>query len=157
MTETARVMGFDWGLKNIGVAVGTRSLGTSQPCAVIKARDGVPNWAEVGSLIDIWKPLQLVVGEPLNMDGTEAEITARARRFARQLEGRFGLPVALVDERLSSRTAKADKAAQGHDGDYKKNPIDAEAANIILQTWLALDAESNQQDLFRPPASGPSR
>lgn len=144
MTEATRVMAFDWGLKNIGVAVGTRNLGTSQPCAVVKARDGAPNWPEIESLIDTWKPLQLVVGDPLNMDGTEAEITARARRFARQLEGRFGLPVAMVDERLSSKTAKADKAALGHDGDYKKNPIDADAANIILQTWLALDAQSTR-------------
>jgi len=142
MTEASRVMGFDWGLKNIGVAVGTRMLGTSQPCAVIKARDGVPNWADVESLINTWKPSQLVVGDPLNMDGTEAEITPRARRFARQLEGRFGLPVALVDERLSSNAATAEKAAQGHNGDYGKNPIDADAANIILQTWFSLDAEN---------------
>ena len=141
--KVERVMAFDWGLKNIGVAVGTRALGTSQPCAVIKAKDGSPNWAEVEALIDTWNPALLVVGDPLNMDGSDAEITPRARRFARQLEGRFGLTVVLVDERLSSHAAKSEQAALGHDGDYRKRPIDAEAANLILQTWLTGDTDTN--------------
>lgn len=141
--KVERVMAFDWGLKNIGVAVGTRALGTSQPCAVIKAKDGSPNWAEVEALIGTWNPALLVVGDPLNMDGSDAEITPRARRFARQLEGRFGLTVVLVDERLSSHAAKSEQAALGHDGDYRKRPIDAEAANLILQTWLTGDTDTN--------------
>jgi len=141
--KVERVMAFDWGLKNIGVAVGTRALGTSQPCAVIKAKDGSPNWAEVEALIGAWNPALLVVGDPLNMDGSDAEITPRARRFARQLEGRFGLKVVMVDERLSSHVAKSEQAALGHDGDYRKRPIDAEAANLILQTWLTGDTDTN--------------
>jgi putative Holliday junction resolvase len=141
--KVERVMAFDWGLKNIGVAVGTRALGTSQPCAVIKAKDGSPNWAEVEALIGTWNPALLVVGDPLNMDGSDAEITPRARRFARQLEGRFGLTVVMVDERLSSHAAKSEQAALGHDGDYRKRPIDAEAANLILQTWLTGDTDTN--------------
>jgi len=141
--KVERVMAFDWGLKNIGVAVGTRALGTSQPCAVIKAKDGSPNWAEVEALIGAWNPALLVVGDPLNMDGSDAEITPRARRFARQLEGRFGLKVVMVDERLSSHAAKSEQAALGHDGDYRKRPIDAEAANLILQTWLTGDTDTN--------------
>jgi putative Holliday junction resolvase len=141
--KAERVMAFDWGLKNIGVAVGTRALGTSQPCAVIKAKDGSPNWAEVETLIDTWSPALLVVGDPLNIDGSDAEITPRARRFARQLEGRFGLTVVMVDERLSSHAAKSEQAALGHNGDYRKRPIDAEAANLILQTWLTGDTDTN--------------
>jgi putative Holliday junction resolvase len=141
--KVERVMAFDWGLKNIGVAVGTRSLGTSQPCAVIKAKNGSPNWAEIEALIGTWGPALLVVGDPLNMDGSDAEIAPRARRFARQLEGRFGLTVVMVDERLSSHAAKSEQAALGHDGDYRKRPIDAEAANLILQTWLTGDTEIN--------------
>lgn len=141
--KVERVMAFDWGLKNIGVAVGTRALGTSQPCAVIKAKDGSPNWAEVEALIVAWNPALLVVGDPLNMDGSDAEISPRARRFARQLEGRFGLRVVMVDERLSSHAAKSEQAALGHDGDYRKRPIDAEAANLILQTWLTGDTDTN--------------
>jgi len=141
--KVERVMAFDWGLKNIGVAVGTRALGTSQPCAVIKAKDGSPNWAEVEALIGTWNPALLVVGDPLNMDGSDAEITPRARRFARQLEGRFGLTVVMVDERLSSHAAKSEQAALGHNGDYRKRPIDAEAANLILQTWLTGDTDTN--------------
>lgn len=129
-------MAFDWGLRNIGVAVGNLTLGTSQPLSVLRARDGAADWNAVAALINEWQPEQLLVGEPLNMDGTEAEITARARRFSRQLEGRFNLPVTLVDERLSSREAKAAHIERGHHGNWGDTPIDAEAAEIILRTWL---------------------
>ena len=114
--KVERVMAFDWGLKNIGVAVGTRALGTSQPCAVIKAKDGSPNWAEVEALIGTWNPALLVVGDPLNMDGSDAEITPRARRFARQLEGRFGLTVVMVacDARGNVDPADLEAKAAAH-------------------------------------------
>jgi len=131
-----RVLAFDWGLRNIGVAVGTQSLGTSQPLTVLKSRDGRPDWEAIGKLIAEWQPEQVVVGEPLNMDGSDSEITPRARKFARQIEGRFAVPAVLVDERLSSREAKTTAQAQGHRGDYGERPVDAEAADIILQTWL---------------------
>lgn len=130
-------MAFDWGLRNIGVAVGNVSLGTSQPCEVLRARDGVPDWQALEALLKEWQPEQLLVGEPLNMDGSDAEITPRARKFSRQLAGRFNLPVTLVDERLSSREAKAEQRERGHRGDWGSAPIDADAADIILRTWLS--------------------
>ena len=133
----ARVMAFDWGLRNIGIAVGNSTLGTSQPLTIVKARDGAADFKAIGALIREWQPDLLLVGEPLNMDGSEAEITPRARKFARQLEGRFNLPVALVDERLSSREAKAEQRDRGHRGHWGDQPIDAEAADIILRTWLS--------------------
>lgn len=131
-----RVMAFDWGLRNIGVAVGNIALGTSQPCGIVRARDGTPDWSGIAALIAEWQPEQLVVGEPLNMDGTDSEIAPRARKFSRQLEGRFNLPVALADERLSSNEARSASRARGHRGDYAAAPIDDQAAEIILRTWL---------------------
>lgn len=130
------VMAFDYGLRQIGVAVGNRELRTAQPFTVLKAKDGVPNWDAVSQSINEWQPATLVVGEPLNMDGSDSEMSARARKFARQLEGRYGLPVMLMDERLSSREAKEMARERGHDGDYHKSPIDADAAALILQSWL---------------------
>ena len=138
-----RVMAFDWGLNNIGVAVGNIALGTSQPCAIVKAKNGTPDWQKIGALITEWQPEQLVVGEPLNMDGSDSEIAPRARKFSRQLAGRFNLPVALADERLSSNAAKSASRERGHQGDYGSHPIDDEAADIILQTWLNSQSAGN--------------
>jgi putative Holliday junction resolvase len=129
-------MAFDFGLRQIGVAVGNAELTTTQPLSILRARDGVPDWSAVGRLIEEWQPDLLVVGDPLNMDGTASELGARAGKFARRLEGRFNLPVAMVDERLSSFEAKQNSREQGHRGDYRKQPIDSLAAELILRTWL---------------------
>ena len=134
---SGRVMAFDFGLRHIGVAVGNRALKTSQPEAVLKARDGIPNWDEVAKIIEEWQPEILLVGLPLNMDGSASDMSERAERFSRRLSGRFQRPVELVDERLSSREAKARAALQGHRGDYQRAPIDDEAAAVILSDWLA--------------------
>ncbi len=129
-------MAFDFGLRQIGVAVGNLELGTTRPLPVLPARDGVPAWQALQSLVEEWQPDLLVVGEPLNMDGSASELAARANKFARRLHGRLGLPVEMVDERLSSFEAKAISREQGHRGDYKKQPIDSLAAELILGTWL---------------------
>lgn len=88
-------------------------------------------------LVAEWQPDLLVVGEPLNMDDSSSELSARANKFARRLHGRLGLQVVMVDERLSSFEAKQLSREQGHRGDYKRDPIDSLAAELILQTWLA--------------------
>ena len=133
-----RLLAFDFGLKQIGVAVGNVALGTSEPLAILRAREGQPDWDAVARLLDEWRPAQLLVGDPLNMDGSVSELAQRARRFARRLEGRFGLPVALVDERLSSFEVKQQQREAGHAGDYRKRPVDSLAAQLILQDWLRL-------------------
>ncbi|MBN7797284.1 Holliday junction resolvase RuvX [Parahaliea mediterranea] len=129
-------MAFDYGLRQIGVAVGNCLLGTTQPLTTLPARDGVPDWTALGSLVAEWQPDVLVVGEPLNMDGSNSELSARAGKFARRLHGRLGLPVELADERLSSFEAKEQQRERGHRGDYKARPVDSYAAELILQTWL---------------------
>lgn len=130
------VLAFDFGLRQIGVAVGNCLLHTSQPLTVLAAREGIPRWEQLDALVAEWQPDLLVVGDPLNMDGTESELSTRARKFARRLEGRLGLPVELADERLTSFEAKQASRERGHDGDFKRRPIDSEAAQLILQAWL---------------------
>ena len=129
-------MAFDYGLRQIGVAMGNVLLGTSQALPILKARDGVPDWQALEAVVREWQPDMLIIGEPLNMDGTESELSRRASKFSRRLHGRLGLPVVLVDERLSSFEAKAVSREQGHSGDYHREPIDSLAAELILQTWL---------------------
>ena len=138
MTNTAleTVIAFDYGLRNIGLAVGNTLSGTARPLSIIAAQNGVPNWAVLAGVLSEWLPNRLLVGLPLNMDGSDSDIGHRVEKFARQLEGRFGIQVTLVDERLSSREAKANALAQGHLGDFAANPIDDQAAAIILTTWL---------------------
>ena len=130
------VMAFDYGLRQIGVAVGNSLLNTTTPLAVQTARDGTPRWPEIEALVSEWRPDLLVVGDPINMDGSDSKLSVRARRFARRLHGRLGLPVEMVDERLSSFEAKQQSAQRGHKGDYKKEPVDSIAAELILRTWL---------------------
>jgi len=135
-------MAFDFGLRQIGVAVGNCLLGTSQPLPILRARDGIPDWQAVEDLIDEWRPDLLVVGDPLNMDGSDSELCERARKFGRRLHGRSGIPVTTTDERLSSFEAKHNSREQGHRGNFVKQPVDSYAAELILQTWLAENAQN---------------
>jgi putative Holliday junction resolvase len=130
-------MAFDFGLRQIGVAMGNCLLGTTTSLPVLKAKAGVPDWHLVQNLIEEWRPDLLVVGEPLNMDGSASELSVLADKFARRLHGRLGLKVEMVDERLSSFEAKSVSREQGHRGDYKRQPVDSLAAELILRTWLA--------------------
>jgi putative Holliday junction resolvase len=130
------VIAFDFGLRQIGVAVGNSLLRSSQALPIIRAKDGIPDWTAVAKLLQEWRPDLLLVGDPLNMDGSDSESCEKARRFARRLHGRMGLPVEMVDERLSSFEAKQISRERGHRGDYKRQPIDSEAARLVLQTWL---------------------
>ncbi|OUS14027.1 Holliday junction DNA helicase RuvA [Gammaproteobacteria bacterium 53_120_T64] len=126
-------MAFDFGTRQIGLAVGQTLTASGRPLAVLKARDGQPNWQQISDYIEQWQPDMLIVGLPLNMDGSESPFCKRARKFARRLQGRMALPVKMVDERLS--TAEAKSRAE-HPGNYRDNPVDSEAACLILETWL---------------------
>lgn len=134
--QAGRLLAFDYGLKQIGVAVGNAALGTTQPLPILRARDGQPNWDSVAALLAEWEPDTVIVGDPLNMDGSVSELAERARRFGRRLHGRFGITVEMMDERLSSFEVKQSQREAGHSGDYNKQPIDSLAAELILQDWL---------------------
>lgn len=118
-------LAFDYGLKRVGVASGNTLLRQAQPLRTIAA-DGDARFVQIGSLIDEWQPDALVVGVPFHPDGAEHENTLRARRFARQLQGRFKLPVHEVDERYSTTEAQADGARD----------LDAASAAILLQQFF---------------------
>lgn len=132
-----RVLGFDFGVKRIGLAVGQSLTGSASALKPLPARDGVPDWDQLGRLIEEWRPDALVVGLPLNMDGSESEMTRRARKFANRLHGRFGKPVHLMDERLSSFEAKGIALAQTRERDFGRFSVDGLAASLIVESWLA--------------------
>jgi putative holliday junction resolvase len=129
------LLGFDFGLRRIGIATGQGLTDTASPLMAIKARDGIPDWDALERLITEWMPSALVVGLPLNMDGSDSEMSARARKFANRLHGRFGLPVHLADERLSTHEARAITGYRGRAGD-QDGALDAAAAACILERWL---------------------
>ena len=136
--RASTVLAFDFGEKRIGVAVADLAVGIAHPLQTLHAEDNKTRFAVIGALIAEWKPVQLIVGEPRHADGGEHEIARLARRFAQRLEGRFGLPVALVDETLSSHTAQTRLQSHGVRGGKLKALLDSAAAGEILDTWLAL-------------------
>ncbi|MFN4147997.1 MAG: Holliday junction resolvase RuvX [Rhodocyclaceae bacterium] len=126
------MLAFDFGLRRIGVAIGETLLGSARPLATIDAAANAQRFAAIDRLIGEWRPARLVVGLPAHADREGPhEFAARCERFARQLAGRYRLPVEFADERFSSVEAEAQ-----HRGDERKASIDATAAAIILQTWF---------------------
>ena len=136
MSAARTVLGFDFGLKNIGVAVGQELTYTANPLAVIKAKDGIPNWNEIAKLLQQWKPQLLIVGLPLNMDGSEQEMTAAARRFGNRLNARFKLPVVWHDERLTTFEALEQLGINSKMQSNTQGDVDRISAQLILQSWL---------------------
>jgi putative holliday junction resolvase len=134
--EPLSALGFDYGTQRIGVAFGQSLTGTAQAVCVLKARDGIPKWDEIESLIKEWKPNIFVVGMPYNLDGSESELMLRAIKFANRLNGRFNLPSYGMDERLSS-TAAAEQVFEKNRRTKKRAAIDDIAAQIILQNWFS--------------------
>lgn len=122
------VLAFDFGLRHIGVATVEPRAGTANGLARVAAKDGRPHWEALDRIVAEWRPECLVVGLPLNMDGTESEMCARARGFGRRLAERYGVEVAYADERLSTFEARAEGggAEESH----------AIAARLIGETWL---------------------
>ncbi|MBG6245928.1 Holliday junction resolvase RuvX [Candidatus Symbiopectobacterium sp. 'North America'] len=131
------LLAFDFGTKSIGVAIGQEITSTARALTAFKAQDGVPDWNQVEKIINEWQPDLLVVGLPLNMDGSEQELTARVRKFANRLHGRFGKPVELQDERLSTVEARADLFERGGFRALNKGQVDATSAVIILESWFS--------------------
>lgn len=136
MSAPRLLLGFDYGTKQIGVAVGQAVTGQARELCVLKAQNGVPDWSKVEALIREWQPDAIVVGLPLNMDGTPSEMSERAEKFARRLHGRYQLPVHTHDERLTTFEAKGQRLARGQRGGYRDNPVDALAAALLLEGWL---------------------
>ena len=139
MTLGDTYLGFDFGLRRIGVAVGQRVTASANPVTVIPARNGEPDWQRLDALVGEWKPAALVVGVPLLTDGREQPLSRRARRFAAALQHRYDLPVHEADERLTSRAAREWIAARRSAGTRRRTrrgDVDRMAATLILERWL---------------------
>jgi len=131
------LLAFDFGEKRIGVAVGEWSLGQAHPLSTIRGAGNAERFAAIAALIAEWQPESLVVGLPVALDGSPHAMSARCTRFANQLRGRFGLPVAYAEERLTSVEAGELLRESGHSARSAGEHIDAVAAQIILQCFLA--------------------
>ena len=136
MSQVRTFLCFDFGMKNIGVAVGQDLTNTANPLTVIKAREGIPNWGQIQALIDQWQPQQLIVGLPFSMDGTEQEMTQAARRFGNRLNGRFHLPVEWQDERLSTFETLDQLGIHSKMQSNNREDVDRISAQLILQSLL---------------------
>ena len=135
-TDAITLLAFDFGTRNIGVAMGNTLLRTARALTTIATEENAARFAAIAALIAEWQPGQLVVGRPVHADGAEHEMTARADRFARQLEGRFALPVILVDERYTTQEAESMLSADGVTGSQRRAQRDAVAARLILQAYF---------------------
>ena len=134
--QRGTVLGFDFGIKRIGVAVGELELGLAHPLTTVLGESNDQRFGAIEALLKEWRPALVVVGLPAHADGVEHEMSARCRRFAHQLEGRFGLKVVLVDERHSSTAASEDLNEAGVRGRKQKAVLDQVAAQRILQSYL---------------------
>lgn len=125
-TLSGTILAFDFGLKRIGVAVGNTLMRQAEPLEIISAATNDAKFVEISKLILSWQPVLCVVGLPMHPDGTAHEMTQRCQRFANQLQGRFGIPTELVDERYSSAVLSARRGER----------IDDRAAALILQQYF---------------------
>ncbi len=133
------LLGFDFGTKRIGIAIAQEVTGTANPLTTITAVKHKPDWNSISKIIEEWQPDLLVIGLPLHMDGTEQAMTQSARRFSNQLNGRYQIPIALMDERLSSNEAESIIIEQSGSRSLfqDKAQIDMISAQLILQSWMA--------------------
>ena len=121
------VMSFDFGMKRIGVAVGQKVTQTASGLGVVQAFDGIPKWDYLDKIVLDWQPERFIVGLPINMDGSNSEMSKKAQKFSRRISSRYNIRSEMFDERLTSFEARE------HD---EKTHIDAIAAKIILESWL---------------------
>ena len=129
------VLGFDYGERRIGVAVGHTLTRTAGPLRWVAMSGRRPDWPVISELLEQWEPQRLVVGMPINMDGSDHWLAPRIERFSRQLHGRYCLPVSTIDERLTTVEARQREQA------VRRSGLDAVAAQVILESWLSYGSE----------------
>lgn len=129
-------LGFDYGTRRIGVAVGNSVSASASPLDTINVKNEQPDWQHITRLIEEWQPDALIVGWPIQMDESDNPVTAKARRFGNRLHGRYRLTVHHIDERLSSHMALSEIREAGYNGRRSRGLVDSYAAREILQTFL---------------------
>ena len=130
-------LGFDFGIKRIGVAVGQSVTLTARPLVNLRAKGGKPNWSEILDLINVWQPVALIVGLPVNKEGEEMHIAKKVHNFSNQLKKRFDLPVYKTNEYLTTKSAREEiYLAKGYAALLKKE-VDKVSAQLILEQWMS--------------------
>lgn len=129
-------LGFDFGYRRIGVAVGQAITASARPLTTVKANQGQPDWHTITKLIKQWHPAELVVGLPTTIDNRSQYTTEPAKQFASRLQQTYGLPVHMVDERLTTKEARANIFDSGGYKQLKNAEVDAYAAALILEQWI---------------------
>ena len=132
-----QIIAFDYGEKKIGVAVGQTSTNTSSPLQIIFNKDNKTNWISISSLLDEWKPGLILLGKPLNMDGSESEIMKKVDKFYKELKSIYDADIEFVDERLTTFEAREILK------DEKQDNVDAHAAKILIDNWFDINKEKN--------------
>ncbi len=130
------VLGFDFGEQRIGVAIGEHMLGIAHPLTTIETEANDERFKQIDALIHEWQPTTLIVGMPSFMDGQQHDLSKLCHKFARRLDGRFGLPVVMIDERLTSAEASQSLKDMGIAGRKQKPMLDQVAAQLILQSYF---------------------
>ncbi|MEN8712012.1 MAG: Holliday junction resolvase RuvX [Arenicellales bacterium] len=139
-------LGFDYGTRRIGVAVGNSVSASASPLDTINVKNEQPDWQHITRLIEEWQPDALIVGWPIQMDESDNPVTAKARRFGNRLHGRYRLTVHHIDERLSSHMALSEIREAGYNGRRSRGLVDSYAAREILQTFLNGLAGNDKED-----------
>ena len=132
-----QIIAFDYGEKKIGVAVGQTSTNTSSPLKIIFNKDNKTNWISISSLLDEWKPDLILLGKPLNMDGSESEIMKKVEKFYKELKSIYDADIEFVDERLTTFEAREILKNE------KQDNVDAHAAKILIDNWFDINKEKN--------------
>ena len=135
------IIGFDFGLKRIGVAIGQTITQTASAETIVNSKDGKPDWQHITQLFESWQPVAIVVGLPMRLNGEEQALTQPARKFGQRLSGRYNRPVFYIEEQLSSVEAE-NRALQQKD---KSKHLDHQAAQIILENWLQTELPKTQK------------
>ena len=130
-----QIVAFDFGTKKIGVAVGQTATYTSSPLQIIINKDNKVNWSEISILLNEWNPELIIVGKPLNMDGTDSEIMKQVEKFYEKLKNTFDVNLEYIDERLTTFEAKQILE------DTDINQVDANAAKILIDNWFEMNKE----------------
>ena len=131
------VIGFDFGLKRIGVAIGQTITQTATPVDIVNSKDGKPDWQHISQIFEQWQPSAILVGLPMRLNGEQQALTQPARKFGQRLSGRYNRPIYYIEEQLSSVEARTRVKNSSHNTPHNTSPqIDDHAAQIILQNWL---------------------
>ena len=132
-----QIIAFDYGEKKIGVAVGQTSTNTSSPLQIIFNKDNKTNWISISSLLDEWKPDLILLGKPLNMDGSDSEIMKKVDKFYKKLKSIYDADIEFVDERLTTFEAREILKDEKHDN------VDAHAAKILIDNWFDINRDKS--------------